>query len=606
MQPHLAKLLKTNESPSEGTLIEVKELLSKPLQELENKEAEIERLEQTLKNLQEERDVIQNSIKEYATILSPIRRLPSDIVHEIFYHCLPIHRNPIMSITEAPLLLTRICQPWRSIALASHRIWSRVHVALLPCSIGHSTPYHSPGMGANGAWQRERDSIEKYSRTMRARCKLADIWLSRSGSCPLSISLNFGGMDRMDDNLDDGNALVQLLITIISFSHRFSDIELSLPYEVYRVIETRITLEMIPRLQKLKINFFEPVTPHPEMAKRNVILLQAPKLQSISLYTDNISVFDSRNIPTAWENLTFLAFNSAITSADAVEVLRRCDNLVHCKLVISDGLDVYIGPEDILSLPRLQTLSIHVGGTDLMALLYRRIDAPTLNSFDYQKYNRFPFSNAGYGSASNPPSPILSLLEKYSTIKKLSFDSRILTAQDILFTFRFASQLTHLILGPRPRNGSHYGDFGHYLGPGNFTLDLLTVDEELDPSISEKEILLPNLEVFEAYVPVSTFSDEILQRFILGRLGDPARKGVASLKKVTINFDRPKFESLDISEEVYRRAKAAGVEIELDLRYITTEPRANSKYIDIFSPWYGLTEESDRSWTFADLEAGGF
>ncbi|KAF8961822.1 hypothetical protein BDZ97DRAFT_1663569, partial [Flammula alnicola] len=123
MEPHLVELLQNNEPLSEAITHEIMELLAEPSQELLETEAEIQRLEAQLEALKEKRLRLQTSIDAYAPILSPARRLPPDVLCEIFYHCLPTHRNPIMSASEAPVLLTRVCNSWRSIALSFPHIW---------------------------------------------------------------------------------------------------------------------------------------------------------------------------------------------------------------------------------------------------------------------------------------------------------------------------------------------------------------------------------------------------------------------------------------------------------------------------------------------------
>ncbi|KAJ7646476.1 hypothetical protein FB45DRAFT_712843, partial [Roridomyces roridus] len=48
-------------------------------------------------------------VDSHTALVSYPRRLPVDIVREIFVACLPAHRNAVMSAQEAPLLLSRIC-----------------------------------------------------------------------------------------------------------------------------------------------------------------------------------------------------------------------------------------------------------------------------------------------------------------------------------------------------------------------------------------------------------------------------------------------------------------------------------------------------------------
>ncbi|KAJ7252089.1 hypothetical protein B0H12DRAFT_623079 [Mycena haematopus] len=95
-------------------------------------------------------------------------RLPLDIIAEIFIACLPTHRNCVMSATEAPVILGRICSSWRTISLSTPRLWSRLHI-VQPESL------HWP----NGP----------YEARVAQRLEVGNAWLKRSGNLPLSISL---------------------------------------------------------------------------------------------------------------------------------------------------------------------------------------------------------------------------------------------------------------------------------------------------------------------------------------------------------------------------------------------------------------------------------
>ncbi|KDR83117.1 hypothetical protein GALMADRAFT_870860 [Galerina marginata CBS 339.88] len=599
MLPHIAKFSENNCVPSDSVLQDAEKQLLKPLEDLKNKEAEISRLAKALEDLEDECDALQQLIRKYKPLLSPIRRLPTDIIHEIFYRCLPTHRNAIMSITEAPLLLTRICQSWRSIALSSHRIWSKLHIPLLPYSSGPYSPYPSSSdVNTRAVWERQRESREKYARTMHARCALVDVWLSRSGLCPLSISLNFfvPTNSGLEGNMDQRDPLLRMFDLILSYSQRFSELELNLPFHVYELFEAKISLTMVPRLKKMKANLFKDVVSHiGPVPKRSVMLLQAPNLQSISIYCDTIAVLDVRIVPSTWESLTYLAVSSRINSAEAAQILRRCRNLEHCRLSIFDPVDAYNGADEIISLPRLQSLSIHVGGEDLMAFLYKRIEAPLLVSFDYLKYNRHLFNrNSDSDPAPLIPSPVLTLLEKHDNIRRLSIDPRTLSTEDLLFAFRLTNKLTHLVLGER--GWLKHGAFAHYPKPGKFNLDILTTTTS-GVEVPERETLLPNLEVFEAYVGTG-ISDADLQKFILSRLSDSSQTEVARLKTVKGTFERAL--EIGIDEVVRGRAKELGVEIVLDLCYIYPAMSPN-KYNDLFSPWYGLSD-GDRFSDYADFE----
>ncbi|KIM47160.1 hypothetical protein M413DRAFT_57140, partial [Hebeloma cylindrosporum] len=85
-------------------------------------------IEVAIELLKEKKNHIQKSIDACNAVLSPVRRLPIDILQEIFYQCLPTDHHPIMSATEAPMLLTRVSSLWRSVAFSMPRIWAKLHI----------------------------------------------------------------------------------------------------------------------------------------------------------------------------------------------------------------------------------------------------------------------------------------------------------------------------------------------------------------------------------------------------------------------------------------------------------------------------------------------
>ncbi|KAF8210556.1 hypothetical protein K438DRAFT_1570262, partial [Mycena galopus ATCC 62051] len=55
-------------------------------------------------------------------LISSIRRLPLQVIQEIFIACLPTHRNCVMSASEAPIQLGRICSSWRALAFSTPQL----------------------------------------------------------------------------------------------------------------------------------------------------------------------------------------------------------------------------------------------------------------------------------------------------------------------------------------------------------------------------------------------------------------------------------------------------------------------------------------------------
>ncbi|KAJ7061351.1 hypothetical protein C8F01DRAFT_1231219 [Mycena amicta] len=106
-------------------------------------------------------------------IVYPILTIPSEITAEILCHA--VADSPIEWILAA----TRVCALWRTVALSTPRMWNASY---------------------QRAWSRKKDPIN-----------LLQLWLSRSGSLPLHITL---------DVSQDGERVLALLARHISRWHR--------------------------------------------------------------------------------------------------------------------------------------------------------------------------------------------------------------------------------------------------------------------------------------------------------------------------------------------------------------------------------------------------
>ncbi|KAJ6465649.1 hypothetical protein C8R47DRAFT_1201542 [Mycena vitilis] len=79
---------------------------------------EIDRLHSLIDEATRKRNELNQFIDAHLALVSPARRLPDDVIREIFMATLSSSRNSPMSLKEAPLLLRQICHSWSSIALS--------------------------------------------------------------------------------------------------------------------------------------------------------------------------------------------------------------------------------------------------------------------------------------------------------------------------------------------------------------------------------------------------------------------------------------------------------------------------------------------------------
>ncbi|TFK38340.1 hypothetical protein BDQ12DRAFT_630766, partial [Crucibulum laeve] len=109
--------LHTNYAPSDEQLEELSSFISSKLPELE-------RLSAAANQYKELKEIVD----AHQALLSPIRRVPEEILAQIFIFCLPTDRCAVMNVREPPLLLGRVCSQWRDIAVRTPRLWSSIHI----------------------------------------------------------------------------------------------------------------------------------------------------------------------------------------------------------------------------------------------------------------------------------------------------------------------------------------------------------------------------------------------------------------------------------------------------------------------------------------------
>ncbi|KAJ6607799.1 hypothetical protein B0H10DRAFT_1745413, partial [Mycena sp. CBHHK59/15] len=119
--------LHTNFVPSDDECRRIRDLVVAPMKELEDTAEEIARLRATFAQLTRKRDRLAEFIDSHLALVSGARRLPHDIMQEIFTASLP-HDHASMTCTESPLLLTHICMEWRSLALSMPRLWTSLQL----------------------------------------------------------------------------------------------------------------------------------------------------------------------------------------------------------------------------------------------------------------------------------------------------------------------------------------------------------------------------------------------------------------------------------------------------------------------------------------------
>ncbi|KAG1897119.1 uncharacterized protein F5891DRAFT_1280251 [Suillus fuscotomentosus] len=99
--------------------------------EISGLEAVMDSVENLHQAVLEKKEKITQSMNLHEGLLSAHWRFPTEILSQIFNHCLPDYiyfLSPSSLPVQAPILLTRICRRWREVAVNTPGLWCRLYV----------------------------------------------------------------------------------------------------------------------------------------------------------------------------------------------------------------------------------------------------------------------------------------------------------------------------------------------------------------------------------------------------------------------------------------------------------------------------------------------
>ncbi|KAJ7572479.1 hypothetical protein C8J56DRAFT_989499 [Mycena floridula] len=124
-----APFLNTNYRPSSHQLPEIQDLCSSYREEILHVE---QLLQQTVWGLTKRLEELRYSYTTHSALLSPIRRVPLEILGEIFAHCAPQYPD-ILDNHTAPVLLSHVSHEWRSVANQIPHLWASFTINAPSC-----------------------------------------------------------------------------------------------------------------------------------------------------------------------------------------------------------------------------------------------------------------------------------------------------------------------------------------------------------------------------------------------------------------------------------------------------------------------------------------
>ncbi|KAJ7614614.1 hypothetical protein DFH06DRAFT_1146289 [Mycena polygramma] len=252
---------------------------------------EMLRLRRIIQHLQLKSREISLYLKAKRCLVSPIRRLPPELLEIVFsFAIIPDQRNTSSMAAGLTALgairLTHVCSYWRAIALKTRRLWATILLR---------QPQSKP-----------QSSIDQL-----------DVYSSHAKSTPLTIRC-YKWPAR------------QLVVKLAQISHRWHEINLTIPNHVFG--ELLVVRHKIPLLRSLCIH----IAQWRDGAQTNDTFQDAPQLRRVVLTVSSGHIWPFSFI-LPFDQITLLTL-SPISLSVFSECIRNCPRLFYFNAVISPRL----------------------------------------------------------------------------------------------------------------------------------------------------------------------------------------------------------------------------------------------------------------------------
>ncbi|KAK0218443.1 hypothetical protein EDD85DRAFT_354208 [Armillaria nabsnona] len=310
------ELLKSNNPPLQTERVQLESVIGECHGFLVGLQERIAQTRAALEVLLDEERRIERTIESCKTIVRPIRRIPEDIVREIFLTCFGIEGEGKDSLDRnfTPLILSQVCRDWRSIALSTSRLWSSMKL-----------------------------DFDQYRNELACQYLLQTYFL-RSATHDITLSIH------STRDISKSHLIPVLLLS----APRWTNLSLTFPYNsLFAFSAARGSLH---RLNRLSIQFIGDVPGLPVgLAKPIFDAFEfAPLLRSFSL-KGACRAIQQINVP--WSQLSEYAGHDLTSSY--MDILKLAPNMDSASLQCEENLE---GDHDLVrpsSHQRLRVLHVH-------------------------------------------------------------------------------------------------------------------------------------------------------------------------------------------------------------------------------------------------------
>lgn len=249
------------------------------------------------------------------TVTFPFNELPPEIMSEIFLRCFSYTGTHFVHgrRSSPPYVLSQVSRPWRKIALSTPALWSSLSIV--------------------------------YDRSvLLPHISLIELWMSRSGSVPLSFSIKIDLLDSEHSPVQSMELVKRALGLYILEVERWKNVQLVLPHTLDPDMwHIPITGALI--LKTLNIRVVSVVAYPPPLLD---LIYNSPHLHSLNLVLPTMPAV----VDQAWRTLSKLHLKTCMSIFECISVLEACQVLESC---FFEDISTHVSL-DAQSLPRMEGL----------------------------------------------------------------------------------------------------------------------------------------------------------------------------------------------------------------------------------------------------------
>ncbi|KAK7472285.1 hypothetical protein VKT23_000405 [Stygiomarasmius scandens] len=292
----------------------------------------IAELETALSLLIEEERAMETLLKDHKSLLSPIRRVPSEIWMQVFIQCLPDTEYIAWRPDFPPFILMSVCSHWRNLVMTTSQLWASLSIHILPKS----------------DWR-----------------KLLNVFSSRSGQLPLNLAVQWYP-SRFHREQEPFEAYIPELATS---SHRWRSLQLSVPETSLRLLFDHA----LPQLEVLELCS--------QASARSWAHIRAPNLCKLTFSSVYVGV-PSQSL--SWPHLNEFNSRSPLMIHEVLAIFSSCPSMQRCCIhVHGEPHGLGSDPVRIARMPRLESIALVCTRSAPHILhFFDALDTPVLHSVE--------------------------------------------------------------------------------------------------------------------------------------------------------------------------------------------------------------------------------